>query len=197
MDVLDDATMLAGLRQRDPAVFAAFFDANVDRVYRLAMGILGNETDAEEVTQATFVSAMESIDHFEPHARLSTWLYRIAHNHAMMLVRRRRPTDALPEDDGLPMPSALVDWTTVPEDRLLSDEAQQELWTAIAGLPQGLRAAFILRDVEGLSTADCAFAQSITDSACKVRLHRARLLLRERLSVYFGEWASATRPHGK
>jgi RNA polymerase sigma-70 factor (ECF subfamily) len=193
----DEADLLIGLRQRDPNAFAAFFDSHVDRVYRLAMGILGNEADAEEVTQATFVSAMESIDHFEPHARLSTWLYRIAHNHAMMLIRRRHPADALPEDDGLPMPTALVDWTTVPEDRLLGDEARQELWTAIAHLPQGLRAAFILRDVEGLSTADCSYAQSITEAACKVRLHRARLLLRERLSVYFAEWASASKPHVK
>lgn len=184
-----------GLRQRDSAAFATFFDTHVDRVYRLAMGILGNEADAEEVTQATFVSAMESIDHFEPHARLSTWLYRIAHNHAMMLIRRRHPADALPEDDSLPMPTALVDWTTIPEDRLLGDEANHELWAAIAGLPQGLRAAFILRDVEGLSTAECSYAQSITETACKVRLHRARLLLRERLSVYFAEWASTSKQH--
>lgn len=196
MALPDESSLIAGLRQRDSATFSAFFDAYVDRVYRLALGILGNEPDAEEVTQATFISAMEAIDRFEPHARLSTWLYRIAHNHAMMLVRGRRPAEALPEDDGLPMPSALVDWTTLPEERLLGSEAQSELWSAIASLPQGLRAAFILRDVEGLSTAECAYAQSISDAACKVRLHRARLLLRERLSVYFSEWAATARPHG-
>lgn len=197
MVIPDEGDLLAGLRQRDPTTFATFFDTYVDRIYRLAMGILGNEADAEEVTQATFVSAMEAIDRFEPHARLSTWLYRIAHNHAMMLARRRHPTEALPEDDSLPMPTALVDWSAVPEERLLGSEAHAELWSAIASLPQGLRAAFILRDVEGLSTADCAYAQSISDAACKVRLHRARLLLRERLSVYFAEWASASGTHGK
>lgn len=197
MVIPDETGMLAGLRQRDPAVFSIFFDTYVDRIYRLAMGILGNEADAEEVTQATFVSAMESINHFEPRARLSAWLYRIAHNHAMMLIRRRHPTDALPEDDSLPTPSALVDWTTLPEERLLGSEARQELWSAISRLPQGLRAAFILRDVEGLSTAECAYAQSISDAACKVRLHRARLLLRERLSVYFAEWVSIPKSHGK
>ena len=197
MALSDDTTLIAGLRQRDSATFAVFFDAYVDRIYRLALGILGNEADAEEVTQATFISAMEAIDRFEPHARLSTWLYSIAHNHAMMLVRGRHAAEALPEDDSLPMPSALVDWTTIPEDRLLGSEAREELWSAIANLPQGLRAAFILRDVEGLSTAECAYAQSITDAACKVRLHRARLLLRERLSVYFTEWASTAKSHGK
>lgn len=193
----DDATLLAGLRTGDPTAFAAFYDTHVDRVYRLAIGILGNEADAEEVTQATFVSAMRAIDHFEPHASLKAWLYRIAHNHAMMLIRSRRPTESLPEDDGLPMPASLVDWSTVPEERLLGEEARDELTSAIASLPEGLRAAFILRDVEGLSTAECAYAQNISDAACKVRLHRARLLLRERLSVYFSEWASTRQAHGE
>lgn len=197
MVVPDDASMLAGLHQRDPATFAAFYDANVDRIYRLAMGILGNEADAEEVTQATFVSAMQAIDHFEPHASLSAWLYRIAHNHALMLIRSRHPTEPLPDDEGLPMPTSLVDWSTVPEERLLGSEAHDELFSAITHLPEGLRAAFILRDVEGLSTAECAYAQSISDAACKVRLHRARLLLRERLSVYFTEWASPANAQRK
>lgn len=191
-DVVAEADLLAGLRQRDSASFTRFFDTYVDRIYRLAMGILGNEADAEEVTQATFVSAMEAIDRFEPHASLSAWLYRIAHNHAMMLIRGRHPAEPLPEDDSVPMPAALLDWTTLPEERLLGSEASSELWAAIGALPTGLRAAFILRDVEGLSTAECSYAQSITESACKVRLHRARLLLRERLSVYFSEWAAAS-----
>ncbi|HZC06785.1 MAG TPA: sigma-70 family RNA polymerase sigma factor [Ktedonobacterales bacterium] len=196
-DVTDESGLLAGLRRRDAESFALFFDAYVDRIYRLAMGILGNEADAEEVTQATFISAMQAVDRFEPHARLSAWLYRIAHNHAMMLIRHRRPVETLPEDDSLPMPATLVDWTTLPEERLLGAEARQELWSAIATLPANLRAAFILRDVEGLSTAECSFAQSITESACKVRLHRARLLLRERLSVYFTEWAAASESRAK
>src|SRR5487761_1988984 len=130
MYATDETTMLEGLRQRDDAVFSSFFETYVDRIYRLAMGILGNEADAEEVTQATFISAMESIDRFEPHARLSTWLYRIAHNHAMMLARRRHPSEPLPEDDSLPMPTALVDWTALPEERLLGSEAHDELWSA-------------------------------------------------------------------
>ena len=78
----------------------------------------------------------------------------------------------------------------LPEDRLLSAEAQEALKAAIAELPLGLRAAFVLRDVEGLSTAECAQVQGISDAACKVRLHRARLALRERLSAYFGEWVA-------
>jgi RNA polymerase sigma-70 factor (ECF subfamily) len=191
----DDAReveLLVGLQRHDPRAFETFFEMHVDRIYRIAAGILGNDADAQEVVQATFLSAFEAVGHFEPRARLGTWLHRIAYNHALMLARRRYPTESLPEEDGvtLVMPIALVDWSTLPEERLLSGEAQEALKAAIAELSPGLRAAFVLRDVEGLSTAECSQVQGITDAACKVRLHRARLALRERLSVYFGEWVA-------
>jgi RNA polymerase sigma-70 factor (ECF subfamily) len=193
-----EAELLVGLQHHNPRAFEAFFETYVDRVYRIAAGILGNDADAQEVVQATFLSAFEAVDRFEPRARLGTWLYRIAYNHALMLARRRHPTEPLPEEDGAaaPMPTALVDWSALPEERLLSGEAQEALKRAIAELPPGLRAAFVLRDVEGLSTAECSQVQGISDAACKVRLHRARLALRERLSAYFGEWVAepAARP---
>lgn len=192
-DDAEEAKLLAGLQRHDPQAFETLFETHVDRIYRIAAGILGNDADAEEVVQATFLSAFQAIDRFEPRARLGTWLYRIAYNHALMLARRQHPTASLPEEDGVaaPMPSALVDWSTLPEERLLSAEAQDALKSAVSELPAGLRAAFVLRDVEGLSTAECSQVQGISDAACKVRLHRARLALRERLSAYFGEWVSA------
>lgn len=191
---MTDMELLEGLRRHDPQAFAAFFEAHADQMYRLAFGMLGREADAEEVVQATFLSALEAIDRFEPHARLSTWLYRIAYNHALMLNRRRHPEEPLPEEEGpLPLPAALVDWSDLPEQHLLSAEAQEALQTAIASLPASLSAAFILRDMEGLSTADCAQVKGISEAACKVRLHRARLLLRERLSDYFSEWVGRSR----
>jgi RNA polymerase sigma-70 factor, ECF subfamily len=182
--------LLAGLRQRDPIAFERFFEAHADRVYRLALHLLGNAQDAEEVVQATFLSAFEAVERFEPRARLSTWLYRIAYNHALMLLRQRRPADPLPDDDApLPAPTNLVDWSAWPEAHVLSAEVRAMLQDAIGALPDHYRAAFVLRDVEALSTADCAQVQSISESDCKVRLHRARLLLRESLSDYFVERA--------
>lgn len=192
---LDEAGLVAGLKRRDPEAFEAFFEEHADRVYRLALGMLGNESDAEEVTQMTFISAMEAIDRFEPRAKLDTWLYRIAHNHALMLARKRRPNDVITDENEPDLPTTLVDWRDLPEERVLGLEARQRLWAEIARLPEGLRAAFTLRDVEGLTTADCAHVQSITEAACKVRLHRARLLLRERLSDYFAEWAHQPGAH--
>jgi RNA polymerase sigma-70 factor (ECF subfamily) len=184
----DDQEFLTRLRQHEEAAFTEFFETYADRVYRLALGLLKQEDDAEEVVQATFVSAFEALDRFEPQARLSTWLYRIAYNHALMLIRRRHAALPLPEeDDATPLPVHLVDWSHLPDQQVLSGEAREVLRTAINELPVGLRAAFLLRDIEGLSTAECAHVQELTEAACKVRLHRARLRLREQLSTYFSE----------
>lgn len=189
----DDREFLTRLRQHDEAAFTEFFETYASRVYRLAIGLLKQEDDAEEVVQATFFSAFEALDRFEPHALISTWLYRIAYNHAMMLIRRRHAVDPLPEEgeDATLFPVQLVDWSHLPDQYVLSGESQEVLRAAINDLPLGLRAAFILRDLEGLSTAECAHVQELTESACKVRLHRARLSLREHLSVYFSERSGA------
>ncbi len=93
-----------------------------------------------------------------------------------MLLRRRHQIDPLPdEDESLLLPVALVDWSHLPEDQVLGEEAQEMLRAGISELPLGLRAAFILRDIEGVSTAECAHVQGLTEAACKVRLHRVRL----------------------
>jgi RNA polymerase sigma-70 factor (ECF subfamily) len=185
----DDQEWLARLRRHEEAAFTEFFETYADRVYRLAMGLLKQADDAEEVVQATFVSAFEALDRFEPQAQIGTWLYRIAYNHALMLLRRRHATSSLPEEDedAPPFPVQLVDWSQLPDQQVLSGEAQEMLRAAIHELPVGLRAAFVLRDLEGLSTAECAHIQELTEAACKVRLHRARLRLREQLSTYFRE----------
>ncbi len=184
----DDQEFLARLRQHDEAAFTEFFETYADRIYRLAMGLLKQADDAEEVVQATFISAFKALDGFEPHAQISTWLYRIAYNHALMLIRRRHAVDPLPEEeDGVSFPVQLVDWSNLPDQQVLNGEAQEVLRAAINDLPIGLRAAFVLRDLEGLSTAECAHVQKLTEGACKVRLHRARLRLREHVSPYFSE----------
>jgi RNA polymerase sigma factor (sigma-70 family) len=102
------------------------------------------------------------------------------------MLLRRRPDAPLPDkDDSLPVPTALVDWSTLPEAQVLGGEAQATLRAAISAPSDPLRAAFVLRDSEQLSAAECAQVQGITESTCKVRLHRARLWLRERLGEYF------------
>jgi RNA polymerase sigma-70 factor (ECF subfamily) len=153
-----------------------------------------DEAEAEDVMQETFLSAFKAIDRFEGRSGLSTWLYRIAYNAALMRLRRREPeTVAVDEPelsgDRVLVPEQLYDWCCLPEPDLDTAEARQELEQAIRELPEKLGAVFVLRELEGLSTEATAEALAISAVAVKTRLHRARLWLRERLSGYFTELA--------
>jgi RNA polymerase sigma-70 factor (ECF subfamily) len=130
------------------------------------------------------------VGRFEGRSQLSTWLYRIAYNAALMRLRRRPlPTTSIDEpiqnEDGDLIPRQLVDWTGRPDEILLTGELRGVLNSAAATLPETLRSVFALRDIEGLSTAETAEVLGLTETNVKVRLHRARLALRERLTSYF------------
>lgn len=192
---VSEAELLEGLQSGEPAAYRSFVQLNSANVYNVALKLLGDKQEAEDVLQETFLSAFEAIDRFEGRSRLSTWLYRIAYNASLMRLRKRRQMTTFsldrppPEDNGGPEPVShhLVDWSTVPDDQLLTAEARQVMDSAIAELPESLRSAFVLRDIQGLSGAETAEILGITIQAVKNRLHRARLTLRDRLSDYFVE----------
>lgn len=191
--MFDEQELLAALRRRDATAFSQLFEAYSDRVYRLAVGLLESEVEAEGVVQDTFMRLIERLDQFEGRSKLSTWLYRVAYNLCQDRLRKRKPISTLVEevdDEGtIPTPTILIDWEQLPERCLTAAEISRELDEAIATLPPKLKAVFILREIEGLSTQACAEALDISVSATKVRLHRARLLLREQLATYFMEMA--------
>jgi RNA polymerase sigma-70 factor (ECF subfamily) len=190
-----EAELLAGLRAGDPLAFRRLVELNSSSIYNLALKLLGDEQEAEDVLQETFLSAFRSIDGFEGRSKLSTWLYRIAYNASLMRLRKRKQMTAFSLDQPLTADSGidhhesqhLIDWSQVPDDQLLTNEARREMEQAIADLPETLKSAFVLRDVQGLSGAETAEVLGITVQAVKNRLHRARLRLRDRLSGYFAE----------
>jgi RNA polymerase sigma-70 factor (ECF subfamily) len=167
-------------------------DAYSSPIYRLGLRMLGTPQDAEDVLQNTFLSVLTHIAGFEGRSSLATWLYRIAANEALMLLRKKKPevnlddfeVDAETEDL---LPTQFVDWSALPEDQLLSGEGKQALDQAIQGLPESMRLVFLLRDVEGLSIRETAESLNLTETNVKTRLLRARLFLREQLSAYYGE----------
>jgi RNA polymerase sigma-70 factor (ECF subfamily) len=191
----DESELLEGLRRGDPAACRLFVDLNSASVYNVALKLLGDEQEAEDVLQETFMSAFEALDSFEARSKLSTWLYRIVYNASLMRLRKRKQMTAFSLDrptldgDGLEMPmrQQLVDWSAVPDDELMTAEAREEMDRAIAELPEALRSTFVLRDIQGLSGAETAEVLGITVQAVKTRLHRARMRLRDRLSDYFSE----------
>lgn len=191
-----EAALLARIRAGDKSACAECVERHAPGLYRLALRLLGDEDEAEDVVQETFLNAFKAIDSFDGRSSLGTWLYRIAYNAALMRLRRWQPTlvsvdePALAED-GAELPRQLFDWCCLPEEDFEAAEARAELEAAIEELPEKLKAVFVLRELEGLSTEETAQALGLSLEAVKTRLHRARLWLRERLSGYFTELAQA------
>ena len=185
-------TLLKRLQTGDPLAFAQFVEENQSPVYNLALRMLNDPQEAEDVLQETFLNAYKALPGFEGRSSLSTWLYRIASNASLMRLRKRQPAtvsvdEPLVLDAGDSVPRQLVDWSSLPEDELLSGESRQVMAEAVSELPEALRIVFILRDLEGLSTAETGEVLGLSNGAVKTRLHRARLWLRERMSAYFAE----------
>ena len=180
---------IEALRSGDKDEFARLVDAYSGPVYRLGLRMLGREQDAEDVLQNTFVKILQHIKGFEERSSLSTWIYRIASNEALMMLRKMRPEVNLEDqganDDEDFMPVQFVDWGSLPEEILESREAKDYLERAIKDLPEPMRVVFILRDIEGLSIKETSEALNLTETNVKTRLLRARLNLREKLSGYF------------
>ncbi len=180
------------LRAGDRVEFARLVDTYYEMIYRLAIKMLSNPQDAEDILQETFMKAYRHLNGFDGRSSLSTWLYRIATNEALMFLRRRRP-DFISVDDPFesnevdPEPIQIIDWCCLPEKEFMSAEAQAYLDKAVENLSPGLRIVFVLRDIQGLSTRETAEILNLSETAVKTRLSRARLQLREELTSYFGE----------
>ena len=182
---------LDALRDGDRAEFARIVEQYSPMIYRLGLKMLNNPQDAEDILQETFIKAYRHIHKFDGRSSVSTWLYRIATNEALMSLRKKRP-DTISFDmpsiyESEPQePLQIVDWCCLPEDEYLTAEGRLRLDQAAERLPESLRIVFILRDIEGLSTRETAEVLNISEMAVKTRLSRARLRLREDLSNYYG-----------
>lgn len=184
----DEAALLAGLRRHDPDACTCLVKRFAPLVYARALRLMGDPDEAEGVLQTTFIKTCEALPTFDGASGLGSWIYRIATNEGLMLLRRRRPQvslDAVAEllqSDDLPQQRAV--WAPDPLRAALNSELHRELERAIAGLPEPLRAVVELRDIAQLSTEETAERLGLRAGAVKVRLHRARLRLREALSAY-------------
>lgn len=189
-----DGFSIEALRSGDRQAFAAMVDEYSPKLYRLALRMLGDPLEAEDVLQESFLKAFNAIDQFEGRSKLSTWLYRITSNEALMRLRKKHPTlvsvdEPIQMDQGDTIPRQLEDWCCLPEEEFMTTEAMLQLDQAMDDLSPALKAAFILRDLQGLSTEEAAEALEISESALKTRLSRARLQLRKSLGAYFGDRA--------
>lgn len=155
------------------------FDRLADGVYTLAVRIVGDRHLGEDVVQETFLLAFRKLHTWRGDGTVDGWIYRIGYRQAITALRRRRdrPVDPIDLVDS-------VDGRSDPERDVLGSELAHRIDAAIASLTPALRAAFVLRDIEGLSTGDVAVALDLSESAVKMRLKRARMTLRDELEGY-------------
>jgi RNA polymerase sigma-70 factor (ECF subfamily) len=191
---LDDEALAERARAGNDSAFGALVERYQERVYRLALRLSSNPSDAEEVLQEAFLHAWRKIDTFRGDARFGTWLYRIATNTALMRKRaaRRRPAESLeallPQFDESGLLADLDYQRSARADELLERaELAQRAREALDLLDENYRAVFVLRDLEEMSTEEAARVLEITPEAVRQRLHRARLMIRGYLGKMVGE----------
>jgi RNA polymerase sigma-70 factor (ECF subfamily) len=176
--------------------FEALTGRHEQRVFALAMRMLRQEQDAEDVTQQTFLSVLENLEGFRGEASFSTWVLRIASHAALKVIRKRKGLNTVsleeatdPSDDfnSVPHPEFIADWRQSPEHLVEQNEVRRLLDGALSRLDEKHRLVFLLRDVEGLSIQETAAALDLSEANVKVRLLRARLQLREDLTRVLGD----------
>jgi RNA polymerase sigma-70 factor, ECF subfamily len=186
------ALSVEALKRGDPIEIARMVEVYSPLIYRLGLKMLSNEQDAEDILQETFLKALRGISGFEDRSNLSTWLYRIGMNEALMMLRKRKnaPAELIDQKDAqdeVESPVEIVDWGKLPEEELLDGEGRLFLDRAVDLLTENLKTVFVLRDVEGLSVKETADVLKVSEAVVKTRLLRARLKLREILSGYYRE----------
>jgi len=180
---VDEATLVAGVLAGDPVAERALYDRHVDRVFRLAYRMAGDETMARDFTQDTFVRAFGKLAEFRGDSSLATWLHAIATSvilNGLKKVRRIRAR----EIDGDELPEIAAPRRDAEPDLKL------KLARAIDALPDGYRAVFVMHDVEGYTHEEIGSALGIQAGTSKAQLFRARARLRSELAEFAGEWAS-------
>jgi RNA polymerase sigma-70 factor, ECF subfamily len=180
-----DESLIQRVLAGNTACFEVLMRRHNERIYRTVRAVLGDDADVEDVMQQAYVSAYQHLDRFEGRARFSTWLTRIAINEAYARLRKRHRTEPASWEDG-PADEPESDGPT-PEQVAERREIQTLLERAVDTLSMPNRTVFVLRSVEGLSTAETAECLKITEEAVKTRLHRANEALRLWLRAQVGE----------
>ena len=185
---LDDAQLASLCAGRDGQAVRFLVTANNQRLFRTAWSILRDRGEAEESVQAAYVSAVAAIDRFEGRSSLSTWLVRITVNEALGRLRAQRRRRTHLESAGVPVLDDYRDKlmrgsdAPAPDAMVAREQLRVLIEHAVAGLADGFRAVFVLREIEGLSVEETAEALGIPAATVKTRLLRARRKLQDALA---------------
>ena len=192
MNRTEDRLLVARLQARDETAVHELAERFGPRIYQLALRQMKNREDAEEVTQDVLMKVYRKIGAFRGDSALSSWIYRITFNTAMSKLRSAKLTRAAQqsesirdrEDDRQRTLREPADWSSMPDEELLRAQLRRAVVAAIAELPEIYRVPVVLRDIEGLTTEEASTRLKVKDQTLKSRLHRGRLMLRERLQAF-------------
>ncbi len=167
------------------------------KIYSLSFNLTRNQMDAQDVTQEVLLTIFKKIDTFQGKSAFSSWVYRVTINASYMKLRSRKKEQYVSMDDVLPsfngsgfQKERVQDWSERAESPLLANEVKSIIEKAVEQLPEKEKVVFLLRDVDELSTEKVGEILDLSVPAVKSRLHRARLILRKKLSGYFDEYYS-------
>jgi RNA polymerase sigma-70 factor (ECF subfamily) len=192
-NVLSDERLVAQIVAGETGLFELIMRRHNQRIFRTARAITRSDDEAEDVTQQAYLSAFANLAQFDGRAAFATWLTRIAINASLARVkqRSRRAETALAEEDGM---DPLVSPLRTPEEEAQQRELRDALERAVDALPESYRLVFVLREVQQLDVAETAACLDISSENVKIRLHRAKGMLREALQVDADTVASAAFP---
>jgi RNA polymerase sigma-70 factor (ECF subfamily) len=188
---LTDEEVVRRVLQGETALFEIIMQRYNQRIYRIARGILRDDAEAEDVMQDAYVRAYAHLNQFAGRAQFSTWLSRIAIHEALARVRRRQRMEQFGSGDSNDGDTEmnLMATSLNPEQQTSAAELGRALEGAILAIPEQYRLVLMLRDVEQMSTAEAAAALELTEENVKVRLHRARAMVRKELFARAGSEA--------
>jgi RNA polymerase sigma-70 factor (ECF subfamily) len=195
MDRTEDRQLIARLQAGDESAVQELAERYSPRIYQLALRHMKNREDAEEVTQDVLMKVYRKVGAFRGDAALSSWIYRITFNTAMSRLRNARAARLAEQERERALakeyneerpgtPKQPADWSRMPDEELLRAQLRQAVTAAIAELPEIYRAPVVLRDIQGLTTEEASTRLNLKDQTLKSRLHRGRLMLRERLQAF-------------
>jgi RNA polymerase sigma-70 factor (ECF subfamily) len=191
MNRTEDRLLVARLQARDETAVHELAERYGSRIYQLALRQMKNREDAEEVTQDVLMKVYRKIGAFRGDSALSSWIYRITFNTAMSRLRTAKLARAAQQhernrddEDEQRTPRQPADWSSMPDEELLRSQLRRAVVAAIQELPEIYRVPVVLRDIEGLSTEEASSRLHVKDQTLKSRLHRGRLMLRERLQAF-------------
>ncbi len=188
---MDETILVEKAKNGDKAALSQLVNSYSGRIYNLALRILRNKEDAEDILQETFLTVVEKLHTFDGRSGFFTWIYRIATNASLMKLRKKKLVFQDLGDDTEYSDSiesrVFVDWTQDPSINIYDEEVKKKINEAVNKLSDIYRSVFVLRDIEGLSIKETSTILNITEENVKIRLRRARQFLRDILSEYFEE----------